>query len=349
MGRRAERRAAILGPSLLLLGCSLGVYLHASGIGNRPPPHDLEQRLQRAHYQQWQAGERQRRLRREAMLRPERTGHHRFVRQLVHTYGADYERAVSGFLDDVTAWYWQDLDASAIATSRRRLADVLLVREMVHVSWRDGATLSNTYVIQNHSGSDRRSRIHKRVGEEWIALADLAERYADGGGRADRITRVPELFLADLFSEQPAYELLDGRGRLRRVHTYGDCDEFEMAYVHLLAALDIEADVILPRSLKRKSHVRTRIAITEDDAPLWLEVDNTHRTVRTTATRPAAWTVPSSHYNVAWINDHAIQQTRIEVGRQARERIDARVRRTLGLPRAPRSDQESRSSQVTTR
>ena len=337
MGRKAERRFAVFAPSLTLLVCSLGMYLLVFGGWNGPPEAEigLDQRIQRARYRQWQAEERRRQLRRDALLAPDRLAHHAFVRQLVHVYGADYERAVAGFLDDVTDTYWQDLDGETVEQSRARLADALLVREVVRVSRRDGTTWSNIYVIQNHAGSARRSRILKKVGGTPVALTEFEERFADGGGRADQVTRVPELFLADLFSERPLYELLDTRRRLRRVHTYGDCDEFEMAYVNLLAALGIEADVFLPRSLSRKSHVRTRLAISGEQAPLWLEVDNTHHTVQTAATRPEAWIVPTRHYNVAWINDHARQSLKIEVGKQARERIDTRLRRVLGLPRNP--------------
>lgn len=214
-------------------------------------------------------------------------------------------------------------------------ADALLVRELIKVTRRDGATLTNTYVIQNHAGSTRRSRVEKRVGSSFVPLWELNERFAGGAGPADAITRVPELFLADLFAEEPVYRLDDGRGRRRLAHTYGDCDEFEMAYVNLLLALDIPAEVFLPRSLTRKSHVRTRVRLEAGGVPVWLEVDNTHAGVRALGEQPEAWDVPRTHYNVEWINDHARAPLNLDMGRGARHRIDARVRRVLGIEVEP--------------
>lgn len=331
MGRKAERRVAVAAPSLFLLVCAVGGYLFAFGKQEAPPPLDLDQRIQQARYEQWQAEERKRQLRREAMLKPDQLPHLTFVRQLVHTYGEDHELAAAWYLDDAAATFWQALDDEALARARSRLSDALLVREMFRVSRRDGSTMTNIYVIQNHRHSDRRSRILKQVGGERVPLSEVTEQYTGRRGSADDITRVPELFLVDLFSDEPVYELLDRRGRQRRAFTYGDCDEFEMAYVNLLAALDMEADVFLPRSIERKSHVRTRVEITAGDAPLWLEVDNTRHTARVSDVRPEAWSVPANHYNVAWINDHAHRPIQVEVGKEARRRIDDRVRRMLGF------------------
>ena len=327
MGRRAERRLAIFGPPLAVVACVLGLQLLVDDGWSKPPPPDHDQLLHQARYRRWLAEEEQREQRRQAMLRPGELSHETFVRQIVQVYGEDYELAIADFLDDVTATYWRDMDPGEAPGARDRLTHVLLVRELVHQTYRDGTTLTNQYVIQNHPGSDRRSRIHKQVDGDHVALKDLKE----GGEAADRVLRIPALFLTDLFSEQPAYRLLDGRGRLREAHTYGDCDEFEMAYVHLLAALGIEADVILPSSIRRLSHVRTRVQITGEPSPLWLEVDNTHSSVRTSATEPGVHEVPASHYDEAWVNARATEPLQIGVGREARLRLDGRLRRVLGF------------------
>ncbi len=331
MGRVAEHRVRIVTPIVLLAAGVLLVHATVQEGRSEPPPLTYNEALEQAEARRWRAENRQIQLRRDALLKPRSQPHDQFVRHLVHTYGDAYEQASASFLDDVTATHWSALEPAEVARGRARVAEALLVRELIKVTRRDGSTMSNIYVIQNHAGSSRRSRVQKRVGDDHIPLEALEERFAGGAGPADAVTRVPELFLADLFADEPVYRLADSRGRTRRAHTYGDCDEFEMAYVNLLGVLGMEGDVFLPRSLERMSHVRTRVRIEVGRVPIWLEVDNTHAGVRVVGERPEAWTVTRSHYNVAWINDHAHAPLHLEVGHAAAERLDARVRRVLGI------------------
>jgi hypothetical protein len=331
MGRVAERRFRIAAPVVFAAAGVLLAHASIREVKSAPPPRTYLETLEGANARHWLAENRQIQRRRSAMLKPLHQPHDQFVRHLVLTYGDAYAQASASFLDDVVATHWSALAPDEVAGGRRQVADALLVREMLKVTRRDGSTRTSIYVIQNHAGSTRRSRVEKQVGSSYVPLAELSERFAGGAGPADAITRVPELFLADLFADDPVYRLVDSRGRRRLAHTYGDCDEFEMAYVNLLLALDIPGEVFLPRVLTRKSHVRTRLRLEAGGVPVWLEVDNTHAGVRAVGSEPEAWSVPRTHYNVAWINDHAQAPLNLDVGRAARERIDARVRRVLGI------------------
>jgi len=273
------------------------------------------------------------------MMAPPQLGHEAFVAYLVDTYHYEYSRRLQTFLDDAERDHLAGLPREDVAQIRRQLAMAMLLRELVAPSSTSRYTLHNTYVIQNHGPVRRRSAIEMRRGGRYVRLAELERSFHDGGGSADTITRVPEVFLADLFSEQAAYRLLVWNGRRREAHTFGDCDEFEMSYVHMLEPLGIEGEVFLPRSIKRKSHARSRLALRSGDATLWVEVDNTRDGVRLFDEQPPGWDVPVSHYNLAWINDHAHAELDIPVGPLARERLDQRIQREIGL----RNEGSSRS------
>lgn len=330
MSRRAERGFAIVAPGLIVLG-GLAVLAWALRPPAPEPPPTTEELLLRADEQVVLARRTRRNRARLAMLAPPTLGHEAFVGYLVDTYRYEYTRRLQSFLDAAERDHLQGLAREDVALIREQLATAMFVRELVALSSTNRYTLNNTYVIQNHGPVRRRSAIQMRRGEDYVRLDDLERSFEDGGGSADAITRVPEVFLTDLFSEEASYRLLMWDGRRRETHTFGDCDEFEMSYVQLLKPLGIEGDVFLPQSIKRKSHARSRLALDAGEFTLWVEVDNTRNGVRLFDEQPPGWEVPRSHYNLAWINEHATAPLDIPVGRAARGRLDDRIQEEIGL------------------
>lgn len=98
----------------------------------------------------------------------------------------------------------------------------------------------------------------------------LGNRYMLIGERQEKVLRIergilrpleedelglrgPGRMLSDMFSGKPRYMLESGK----KIHCFGDCDEYEMAYVTILRAVGVEARVVMTGT----SHVKTQLEI----------------------------------------------------------------------------------------
>ncbi len=117
-----------------------------------------------------------------------------------------------------------------------------------HELIRRNGILGNRYMLIG----ERPERILK-VDGEILALLTEKELELRGPGR----------MLSDMFSGKPKYALEDGS----RIHCFGDCDEYEMAYATIVKAVGINAKVVMTEA----SHVNTQIGIGEKK----ILVDNT--------------------------------------------------------------------------
>jgi hypothetical protein len=120
-----------------------------------------------------------------------------------------------------------------------------------HELIKEKGILKNVYMLID----ERPARLMKIEGDELLPLSG-----------DELMLRGPGVMLRDMFSGKPKYQLGNGR----KIHCFGDCDEYEMAYVTILRSVGIDARIVMSEA----SHVKTQIEIKGKQ----ILVDNTRNT-----------------------------------------------------------------------
>jgi len=146
---------------------------------------------------------------------------------------------------------------------------------------------------------------------------------------ADELSlRLPSRMLRDMFSGKPRYRLADGS----KVFCFGDCDEYEMAYVTLLRAVGIEARIVMTEA----NHVKTQIEL----AGRKILIDNTRNQYGQsvdcedqckdfrTGSRGFMEPKDARRY-LRRINRMANARSNVRIYPKGERRVDRRIKRTL--------------------
>jgi len=140
--------------------------------------------------------------------------------------------------------------------------------------------------------------------------------------------RSPKRMLKDMFSGKPRYRLPDGS----KVFCFGDCDEYEMAYVTLLRAVGIEARIVMTEA----NHVKTQVELAGRN----ILIDNTrnqygqsvdcedhckdYRTGKQGFMNPG-----DARRYLRRINRMANARSNVRIYPKGEKRVDRRIKRTL--------------------
>ncbi len=140
--------------------------------------------------------------------------------------------------------------------------------------------------------------------------------------------RLPKRMLRDMFSGKPRYRLPDGS----KVFCFGDCDEYEMAYVTLLRAVGIEARIVMTDA----SHVKTQVELAGRN----ILIDNTRNQYGQSVDcedhckdyrigRRGFMEPKDARRYLRRINRMANARTNVRIYPKGEKRLDRRIKRTL--------------------
>ena len=166
---------------------------------------------------------------------------------------------------------------------------------------------------------------------EYMAIDERPTRLMKVDGRAltgdELMLRGPGIMLRDIFSGKPRYQV-DGRS----IHCFGDCDEYEMAYVTILKAVGVQARVVMSEA----SHVKTQVEINGKH----FLVDNTRNSFgkpvrckgkcRDYRTGELGYMEPQkARRYVSRINRLAEAGTNVRIYPKGAERVDGRIEKAI--------------------